>query len=175
MTRQALIREWAARATTARKEAHRILAQHEQARSRVILLTDLPKELSGLPVDVQDYFREACTCLEQDCRRAATVLSWAGFFHVFVEALLARHEADLRSQRPKWSFKDATELKEKYPEAQILQAAQLVGFISKSKLRQYDGLLSRRNDCAHPTLYTPTLNSAVGFLDDMIQQTARLV
>jgi hypothetical protein len=33
------------------------------------------------------------------------------------------------------------------------------------------GQLSTRNQCAHPTLYKPSLNSAIGYVDEMIRQT----
>jgi len=47
------------RSLKARAQAHKILAEHESSASRVILLEDLLKKISGSPVDVQDYFKEA--------------------------------------------------------------------------------------------------------------------
>ena len=58
------LEDWTARASKARRAAHRALAKHESAASRVVLLEDLTKSLSGTPVDVQDYFSEAIACLE---------------------------------------------------------------------------------------------------------------
>lgn len=122
-------------------------------------------------MDVQDYFSESITCLEQDLLRAAIVMSWAGHFHMYSEILFLNHEHDIRTIRPKWKFGDVNELKEGYPEAQLIDVAKEVKFTSKAKLRILQGQLSIRNQCAHPTLYRPSLNSAIGYVDEIISQT----
>lgn len=163
--------DWARRVSRARNAAHRALAKHESAASRVVLLEDLTKSLSGTPVDVQDYFSEAISCLEGELYRSAIVLAWSGHFHVFSETLFQKHEVEIRDARPKWQFKDLSELKEQVTESQILIVAKDVKFITKAKLRILDGQLSQRNLCAHPTLYRPSMNAAIGYVDDMIRQT----
>lgn len=165
------IAEWTTRAQRARNAAHLALARHERAASRVILLENLSKGLSGTPVDVQDYFSEAISCLEGNLLRSSIVLAWSGFFHVFSETLFRKHDADIRVARPKWTSKDLSELKEAMGESQFLIVAKDVKFINKSQLRILDGQLSERNQCAHPTLYRPSLNAAIGYVDDMIRQT----
>lgn len=171
MTNFDAINEWLRRAGVAKYEAHRILATHEgSTTSRIILLEDLMKALSGLPVDVEDYFKESIICLESNLLRAAVVLSWSGFFHVLAEKLFNDHEAALRSSRAKWKFSNLTELKENYSEFAILEACKEVKLINKAKLREYQGQLSKRNQCAHPTLFKPSPNSAIGFVDEMLRQ-----
>ncbi|MBI1224957.1 MAG: hypothetical protein GC192_06940 [Bacteroidetes bacterium] len=163
--------KWVNTVALAEKKAHFILAQHESSKSRVILLEDLTKKLSGSPVDVQDYFIEAIKCLEIGVCRSAIVFSWAGHFHVLSEELFKKHEADIRYKRQNWKFSDLIELKENYPESQILDVAKEVTFINKADLKILQGQLSKRNQCAHPTLYRPSLNNAIGFVDEMISQT----
>ncbi|CAJ0871507.1 hypothetical protein AMST5_02329 [freshwater sediment metagenome] len=165
------LEEWTARASIARREAHRALAKHESAASRVVLLEDLTKSLSGTPVDVQDYFSEAISCLESELYRSGIVLAWAGHFHVFSEACFQKYEAEIRAARPKWTFKDLAELKEVVSESQFLAVAKDVKFTTKAQLRILDGQLSQRNQCAHPTLYRPSMNAAIGYVDAMIRQT----
>jgi hypothetical protein len=167
--------DWTRRVASARRAAHLALARHEAAASRVVLLEDLAKSLSGAPVDVQDYFSEAVRCIENELYRSSVVMAWAGFFHLFTEALYAKHEADIRLKRPNWKFADLVELKEENSESQLLIVAKDVKFISNSKRRIYDGQLSTRNQCAHPTLYRPSLNEAIGFTDNMIRQTLGLL
>lgn len=174
MTAERETRDWVRRAERARAAAHEVLGNHEAARSRVVILEQLLQRLSGLPVDIQDYFREAATCLEVGARRAAIVLAWAGFFHTVAEQVLAQHEPTLRAKRPKWKFKDLDELKEGYAEAQILDAAREVGLIKKAELRIFQGQLSMRNLCAHPTLYAPSLNVAIGYVDSVLVQTVTM-
>jgi hypothetical protein len=161
------------KAATTQRKLHEILAAHEHSSSRVVILEDLLTNLTGLPADVHDYFRESCSCLEYNLLRSSVVLSWAGFSHVFAECLMNRHEAALRSARPNWSFADISELKENYVEHQILEAGKAVGMVRKQELRIFQGQLAMRNQCAHPTLYRPTMNSALGFVDDMINQAIK--
>lgn len=159
----------------AEKAAHDVLSQHELSSSRIIHLEALSKRLSGAPVDVQNYFKEAITCLEQGLYRAAIVMAWAGHFNVFFEALYQKHEANIRNERPKWKFKDLSELKESYAEAQLLEVAKAVKFIKRAELRIMDGQLSVRNQCAHPTMYRPSHNSSIGYVDEMITQTIKFI
>jgi len=170
-----LIKEWLHRALLAKRAAHQALAVHEQASSRVIILEDLLKNLSGLPLDIQDYFREAVACVEGNLLRAAVVLSWAGFMHVLIEYVYTKYKAQIRQVRPNWQFKDLSELKEKYVEYQLLETAQKVRAISKTELKVYQGQLAERNRCAHPTLYKPSLNSALGYVDTMLRQTFKYI
>ena len=170
------VEEWQRRAVNARNEAHRLLAKHANAtNSRVILLEDLLQQLNPLPIDVQDYFREAATCLQHELTRAAIVLSWSGFFHTVSSVLYQKHEALLRTQRPKWGFASIEELRETQSESAILEAAKAVSLINKNDLKQMQGQLSRRNQCAHPTLYRPSMNVALAFVDEMIEQTIKFL
>ena len=173
MSKLSGIREWTKRVANAQEAAHRLLSQHERSTSRVIILEQLLNQLSGLPVDVQDYFQEAVSCLEHKFFRAAIVMAWAGHFHVFSESLYQKHAKDIRGVRPKWRFGDLTELKDQIAEAQILDVGREVRFITKAQLRVLQGQLSVRNQCAHPTLYRPSLNSAIGYVDDMLRQTIK--
>jgi hypothetical protein len=163
-----LEQDWYNRALTASKAAHQILAGHEASKSRVVLLKPLVTQLSGTPVDVQDYFREAIRCLEVGCNRAAIVFVWSGFIELFLSCLYAIHESDIRAKRPKWKFRDLTELKEFAAESQLLDVAKDVSFINKANLRILQGNLATRNQCAHPTLYSPSLNFAIGYVNELI-------
>lgn len=163
--------EWVARARKAERTGHSILSIHESSASRVILLEDLVKKLSGAPVDVQQYFKESVRCLENGLLKAGVVFSWAGHFDVFSEYLYANHEAEIRTIRNKWSFIDLIELKEQHSESQVLDVGKEVKFINRAQLRVLQGQLSQRNQCAHPTMYQPSLNSAVGYVDEMVSQS----
>jgi len=171
----AQIKEWEKRANSARKAAYQILSKHESSVSRVIELEEIIKKLSGLPVDIQDYFFEASKCISHNLLRAAVVLSWAGFFGVLCESLYRKGQAKIRHARPRWIFSNLEELKENYPESQILDTFKDSKLIRKSKLKVYQGQLATRNQCAHPTLYKPSLNSTLGYFDDMVRQTIEVI
>ena len=170
------VEEWQRRALVARNEAHQILAAHDSAtKSRVVLLEKLLRQLGPLPVDVRDYFHEATTCLEHGLTRAAIVLAWSGFFYTISAVLYQQHEAQLRVQRPNWKFGSFEDLRESYGESGILDAVRAVNLITKSDLKQMQGQLSRRNQCAHPTLYRPSVNVALAYVDEMIEQTIKFL
>lgn len=165
------LEDWTARVGKARRAAHNALAKHESAASRIVLLEVLSKQLSGTPVDVQDYFSEAISCLENKLYRSGIILAWAGHFYVFSEVCFQKHEADIRAVHTNWKFKDLADLKEQVTESHFLTAAKDVKFTTKAQLRILDGQLSQRNLCAHPTLYRPSMNAAIGYVDNMISQT----
>jgi hypothetical protein len=169
------VSDWTIRAGKARRAAHFALSRHESAPSRVVLLEDLAKALSGSPVDVQDYFSEAICCIENKLYRSSVVVGWAGFFNLFSVALYANHEAEIRAKRTNWTFNDLTELTETRTENDLLVVAKDVKFINNPTRRIYDGQLSTRNQCAHPTLYRPSMNEAIGFVDRMIRQSIPLL
>lgn len=118
-----LIEDWQKRAAAAEREAHRILAAHEASRSRIIHLNSLLHHLSGVPIDIQEYFKESVKCLETGCTRAGMAMAWCGFFEIFALSLLDKKNAEMRAKRPAWKFKDLPELKENVAEAQILDLA----------------------------------------------------
>lgn len=163
------------RANAAKRAANEILAAHELSPSRIIHLEDLLKRLSGEPVDVQVYFKEAIKCLELELYRPAIVMSWAGFFHCFMEAFFQKHEQKIRDKRGNWSFHDVSELKEATSESQLIETAKIIRFINKADARVLDGYLSKRNQCAHPTLYKPNMNEAIGYVDVMISRSLDLL
>lgn len=143
--------------------------------SRVIHLKTLSKKLESLPIDINSYFCEAINCLEYDLRRSAVVMSWVGYFQVFSEKMFELHEKDIHNVRKKWGFNNLSELKEKNTEFAILLVAKEIGFINNPKLRILQGRLSTRNQCAHPSLYKPTLNGAIGYVDEIINDTIRIL
>lgn len=163
------IKDWQKRAALAEKEAHRILAAHEASRSRIIHLSSLLRQLSGAPVDVQEYFKESIKCLETGCTRAGMVMAWCGFFEIFAQSLLDKKDSAIRAKRSAWNYKDLAELKENIAEAQILDVAKDVSHIGKARLRILQGHLATRNQCAHPTLYVPSLNTGIGYIDELIR------
>lgn len=170
-----LYKNWSIKAKTAETASKEILSFYGDSHSRIINLNDLMNRLSGLPVDINSYFKESIFCLEYGLKRAAVVLSWAGFFQVFSENIYNKYENNIRSLRVKWTFKDLTELKENYPEAQIIDVAKEVKAINKGDLKIYQGQLAFRNQCAHPTFFQPSLNNAIGFVDSMIFQTEKYI
>lgn len=175
MTMQNLTEDWIQRARNAQREANKVLADSGHSKPRIFFLEEVRSKLNGAPIDIQMYFEESLICLRNDLNRPAIVVAWAGYFDVFCQALYDSKEADVRTIRTKWTFADASEFKEAAPEAQIIDVAKDVGFIRNPQRRMMDGWLSQRNQCAHPTVYRPSPNTAIGFVDSMIQGTLEYI
>ena len=166
-----MLNEWLERARSAERKAHGILAMHEAAHSRVVLLENLSHQLNGTPKDVQDYFQEAIECLQSRLYRAGVITAWSGHIYMFSKSLYQKHEDDIHTKHPKLEFTNLDELIEKNPESRILDFGKDVGFINRSIWRVLQGQLSERNQCAHPTKYRPSMNEAIGYVDKLINQT----
>jgi hypothetical protein len=169
------LEELVARRDRARDAAHTILEIHEAAASRVVALTHSFKNLGGLPVDVAEYYRESLNALQVGCYRAAIVMSWAGFIHTVTEHMVSHHQAALITHYPKWDTGTTEELLESTPEAQILEAGKKITVFNNQTLNIYKGWLSTRNQSAHPTLYQPSRNVALGFVDAVIREVAKYI
>ena len=153
-----------------RQEAHSILAVHETSKSRVILLEDTYERVSGLSLKQDELFRQALRCVENGLFRAAHVMAWSGFIDFLQEKLASDGFKKLRAVRPNWKFKSLEDLREKYSEYAIVEACRDAGLCTKSETKALLGLLSKRNECAHPSNYFPGLNEALGYISELFSR-----
>lgn len=151
------------------QEAQSILGIHEASKSRVVLLGETYNRLTGLSLKQDELFREALSCTENALFRAAHIMAWAGFIDFVEEKLASDGFAKLRQVRPNWTLTSIEALRE-YPEYQIIDAAQLTRLCSKPERKALHGLLSQRNECAHPSSYDPGLNETLGYISQLLQR-----
>lgn len=168
------IREWTTKVSSFEQEAHAILSWHESSKSRIVLLEDTYAQLGAMSIKQDDLFRQALRCAESGCFRAAYVMAWAGFVDFIEEMLEADGFVRIRAVKPKWSIASLSDLREQYPEAQIIDAMRDGGFLSKSGAKALQGLLTRRNECAHPSDYYPDLNTTLGYISEILQRLGLL-
>jgi hypothetical protein len=74
----------------------------------------------------------------------------------------------------KWVFTTLEELRESYVEYQIIDAAWNVGLCEKSEAKALQGLLNKRNECAHPSDFYPGLNESLGYFSELLQRIETL-
>lgn len=156
------------------REAHIALSVHESAPSRLILLEDTYKRLTALNVKQDELFRQALRCIENELFRAAHVMAWAGFMDFLEEKLAVDGLKKLRTIRPSWKAASAEELRENVPEYQLIDAAKELGLCTKTEAKGLQGLLNKRNECAHPSDYYPLLNETLGYLSEILQRIGNL-
>jgi len=169
-----LLRDYLSRAKSFEREKHLILSRHEAAPSRVILVENTSRRLSGLSLRQEQLFREALGCTEYEFFRAAHVMAWAAFIDFLENKVCSDFLGQLRAARPKWKFKDVEELREKYFEHQILDACDKAGLLRKSEVGRLKGELSKRHACAHPSGYSPDLNETLGYVAGLIRMIEQL-
>ena len=165
-----MIEPFLARFDAFRVEAQSLFAQDEGSVHRVITINAAYQKLSGLSVKQDDMLRQALRCVEVGAYRAAHVMAWAAI----IDRLQERMEKDafqkLNAAMPRWAVHDITDLRERFTEFAIVDAGKAAGFLSKSQCKALHGLLTRRNECAHPSDYYPDLNQALGFVSEVISR-----
>ena len=167
---EAELRMLGEKAQAFKQEAHRILARHEAATSRIILLSESYKKLSGLTLQQDELFRQALRCVEHSLFRSAHVMAWAGFADWLQNELMRKWLARLKQVRPNWKVQTVEQLKEQFPEYQHIEACAEVGMCGKTVGKALQGLLNKRNECAHPSSYSPDLNETLGYVSELFKR-----
>jgi len=149
-------------------EAHEILAVHEMAPSRTVLLDDTYRELQRLSLRQDELLRQALRCVENKLYRAAHILAWTAFMD-FIQSILASDGfRKLNIARTSWKISSLEQLQEEINEFQLIEACKEVKLVSKSEMRLLHGYLSKRNLCAHPSDFYPDYNQTLGYLADIL-------
>ena len=150
--------------------AHKILGYSESAPSRIILIKETYDKLEPLSLKQEDMLRQALRCVEVNVFRGAHVLAWAALTDYLQENTAADGFKAINAVNPKWNVKTIEELREGYAEYNIIVAMRTAGQLTKSEMKAFHGLLTRRNDCAHPSDYYPGLNETLGYVSEIIKR-----
>ena len=162
------------KASAFQREAHLILGTHETSKSRVVLLEVTYNKLHKLSLKQDELFRQSLRCVENSLFRAAHVMAWAGFIDFITEKLSSNQFSKLLSSRPNWNVNSLEELREKHTEFDIIEACNATKLCSKGEKKILHGLLSKRNECAHPSNYYPELNETLGYISELFKRIEML-
>jgi len=165
-----ILQDLLARAHAFESEAHRILARHEATVSRVITVEDTYHTLTGLSLHQDTLFREALRCVENQLFRAAHVMAWASFMDYLEDKMIAEYLMDIKAATPKWSISSKEDLREQATEHQLIMVCRQIKLFSKNEEKAFLGLLNTRNECAHPSNYSPNLNETLGFISQLLNR-----
>jgi len=156
-------------------EAHEVLSKHENSKSRIISLDHTRKRLKVLSLQQDELFQQALACNEKGIFRAAHVMAWAGFMDFLEQKLSSDGLAKVKSVKMGWTkYKTIEEIRENIPEFQLIEVARDVGLLFKSETKTLLGLLSKRNECAHPSDYNPGLNESLGYVSELLNRIEQL-
>jgi len=160
---------WLLRFAIFEKEAKRILSKHESSEHRTITIEDTFRKLNDLSILQDDLIRQSLRCVEVGVFRGAHVLCWAAMADYIQEWLSLDGFQKLSQVKSNWRYVSSKEeLGEYHSDFQIIEAFYDCGYCGKSMKKALDGLLSTRNDCAHPSDYFPDLNSTLGYISQII-------
>ena len=157
-------------------DAHSILQKHESAtRSRVMTVDASRRKLKGLSLRQDELLQEALDCIEHGLFRAAHVSAWQAFMDFLEEKLESDGLAKVHYHRPGWvKFKTMDDIRDEISEFQIIEVAHLVNLISKGQKKSLHGMLSTRNECAHPSAYRPSASEAIGYVSGLISRIEQM-
>ena len=152
--------------------AHVLLATKEASPSRIVVsITETRKQIAILNLKQTELLNESIRAMEAKLYRAATVMGWAAFMDFLLEKLASDNLVAVHQRYPNWSqWTTLDDLKENVTEHQLVAAAREVKLLNTAELKALHGLLSKRNECAHPTGYVPTLNEALGYVSELLNR-----
>lgn len=159
-------------------EAHSILSKYEtSSKSRLISVDQTRLTLQGLTLQQDELLKEALDCVASGLFRAAHVAVWQAFMDYLQEKLESDGLVRVQMHRRNWDwkkFESMSDIRESISEYQLIEVARDVGLLSKNEMKSLHGLLSTRNDCAHPSPYRPGLNESLGYVSDLIGRIAQM-
>jgi len=153
------------------RAAHSLLSSFESAPSRVVSLAETRRQITILNLKQSELLEEALHAIEVSLFRPAIIMAWAAFMDFLQEKLSADELVKVHQQRPNWTkWTSLDDLRENVSEFQMLDAARDVKLLRKAETKALQGLLSKRNECAHPSGYKPGLNEALGYVSELLNR-----
>ncbi len=152
-----------------REEHLRIASRAQASRSRAASIEVTLRGIQALSARQDELLKESAMAAHYGLYRSAHVAAFAAL----VDAVHQRaHRLGLLSaiqaKRAKWTVASVDDLQE-YSDFQVSEVCKEVGAISRSQLKSFHGLLHRRNQCAHPSDYTPSLDETLGFMSETLK------
>lgn len=122
--------------------------------------------------DEKEYLKEAISCFRVGALRAGIVFSWVACMRYIQNKCIEKGYSDINSALQK-SYNGSREIKglddfETLKDQTILTIAFNLRVISKHQKSQLENDLNLRNHCGHPSSYTPEVNKAKGFIEDIV-------
>ncbi|MCH7904096.1 MAG: hypothetical protein IH944_05955 [Armatimonadetes bacterium] len=149
--------------------AHRIFAKYEGSPSRIITLHASKNALGALSIAQENLFAQALGCTQHSYYRAAHVLAWAAFMDFLQEKLDSDGLLALHVARPAYAkYATLDDLRDWVRDHDFITISKELSLITKSKMKTLHGLLSQRNECAHPGTVEPTMNETLGYISKLL-------
>lgn len=133
------------------------------------------KRIGSLQVRQQELIEEAFRCIEAQLFRPAIVSAWAAFMDFLCEKLVEDNYVSVHLHIANTgSVSSPEELRERLTEHAMLDLGEKLKLLSKGECKSLKGSLARRNECAHPSDYSPNLDVALGYLVELLIRMEKL-
>ena len=165
---------WLERLRAFESDAHSIFGTLESAASRSITLDVSYQRLDDLTLKQDEMFRQALRCVENQLFRAAHVMAWAGLVDCLHTLVSSDGFALINSTRPNWKIVSVEDLSERFTEHALVETLHMMGALSKPESKALFGMLSKRNECAHPGDYFPSFNETLGYITEIMVRLRKL-
>lgn len=150
------------------------LARREASNHRVITLQESFAKLANLSLKQDALMGEALRCVEHSLYRPAHVAAWTAFVDFCHEwTCEPTRLAKLSTARTKWTLVNKSDLALQTDFA-LFEALKAAGLITNTMMKALHGLLNKRNECAHPDEYDPSVNDTLGYVDELMKRIAQL-
>tara|TARA_R110002094_G_scaffold8647_4_gene18216 strand:+ start:867 stop:1337 length:471 start_codon:yes stop_codon:yes gene_type:complete len=146
----------------------------ENSKERRFTLGDSYTKLSKLSLKEDELFRQALRCVELEVFRAAHIMAWCGYMNCIYRLLESDGFTQLAIARPNWSISSIEDLRENYTEHAVVDVLKIMSVVGKAEQKAMFGMLSKRNECAHPTDYFPDFNQSLGYLSEIFMRLEKL-
>ncbi|MEV7458632.1 hypothetical protein ACF1BR_13610 [Streptomyces rubiginosohelvolus] len=169
------LREVADWAANTQDDLRRLLAKSETSTHRVMTVTESYDKLTKLNIKQDKLFRESLQCAEHGLYRSAHVTSFAALMD-FIHEWIANEPTRLsviQSSYPAWNIKQAADFREQKDHT-LFEVMKKQSFITNGAMKALQGLLAKRNECAHPEDYEPGINDTLGYLDEVMKRIGAL-
>ncbi|MRJ77557.1 hypothetical protein GEV29_13510 [Aeromicrobium sp. SMF47] len=118
---------------------------------------------------------EALECLSHELHRPAHVSVWNAFAATALTILAADEFGAVRAVRPSWKGTTVEDLSMHTSGELLLEMLSQLGLVDLAEVDDLGILLQRRDDCAHPTFYTPTSEETVVYVAEVVAAALALI
>ena len=126
-------------------------------------------QINGLKVTEADLFKG----IENEIYGAAHVVAWIGFMDYLGDQLTDYGIKEVIAKKDnlsKLNIENIDDLREIVTDYAIIIMLREIKIFSKLEMTSIHGLLSKRNECAHPTNYRPGLSETLGYVNELLKR-----
>lgn len=142
-----------------------ILSKYEASPKRAIVIEKTYRKLNALNSKQEGLIRESLKCIEVYLFRASIILAWAAFIDFLEDLLLKKVHRSMTKEKFQDTFGDSN----------VIDQLKSNGLVTTIQERSMRALLYKRNECAHPSSYTPDINQTLGYVAEIIERLRTLM